>query len=74
MNESNNLKFSLNSNLTENLKNYNIMNNSFWKVFKYSYYDERSFLNPLNFSFLNFKLPIVDTTNFALSKIINKIK
>ncbi len=72
LNESNNLKFSLNSNLTENLKNYNIMNNSFWKVFKYSYYDERSFLNPLNFSFLNFKLPIVDTTNFALSKIINK--
>lgn len=67
-----NFKFNTNLNLVDNLKNFNIMNNSFWKVFKYSYYDERSFLNPLNFSFLNFTLPITDNHNYNFFKIIDK--
>jgi len=67
-----NVKLNLNVSLVDNIKNYNIMNNSFWKVFKYSYYDDRVFLNSINFSFNNFKLPIIDTLNTNTNSIINK--
>lgn len=67
-----NYKGLLTGNLGDNIKNYQILINSFWKIFKYSYYDERFFYPLVNFSFSNQQLPIQDLNNLNLYSIINK--